>query len=120
MSRLKEDLEKYLHVIIGTGDLIQVKFSLYQVILVFERMWLEVYQRCEIRCPDETWIWSPEQISDMRGFAKLLESGICAYEILRPDTVILCFTNKCQLVLRDDRSGLEVFVVHAGKTSIVV
>jgi hypothetical protein len=120
MSRLKEELDKYLPEIIGTGDLIQVQFSLYQVVLVFERMTVEVFQRCEIRCPDEAWIWDAEQISDMSGFAKLLGFAISAFEILRPDTVILSFTNKCQLVLRDDRSGFEVFVIHVGKTTIVV
>ena len=121
MSRLKEELDKYLPEIVGTGHLIQIQFSLYQVVLMFERMSLEVFQRCEVRCPDyEAWSWNPEQISDMRGFAKLLEAEICGYEILRPDTVILSFTNKCELVLRDDKSGLEVFVVHAGKTTIVV
>jgi hypothetical protein len=121
MSRLKEDLDKYLPEIIGTGHLIQVRFSLYQVVLVFERMSLELFQRCEIRCPDdEAWIWSAQQISDMRGFAKLLESEISAYEIKRPDIVTLSFTNRCQLVLRDDRSGFEVFVIHVGKRTIVV
>jgi hypothetical protein len=121
MSRLKEGLDKYLPEIVGTGHLIQVQFSLYQIILVFERMSLELFQRCEVRCPDdEAWVWNLEQISDMRGFGKLLQSEISAYEVLRPDTVILSFGNRCQLVLRDDRSGLEVFVIHAGKTSIVV
>ncbi len=105
----------------GTGNLIQIQFSLYQVILVFKKMHMEVFQNCEIHCPTkEIWKWNAERISDMSGFARLLNSRLISYEIQYPDTVIFRFSNGCELILNDNHSGFEIFVIHIGSKTIVV
>lgn len=84
-------------------------------------MHIEVFQDCEIRCPTkEVWKWNAERISDMSGFAMLLNSWLISYEIQHPDTVIFRFSNGCELILSDDHSGFEIFVIHVGSKTIVV
>jgi hypothetical protein len=119
MSKLTDDLD--LSFVLGTGDLIQVAFTLYQVILRFERLTVEIFRKCEIVSPSgEHWLWKAEHVSDMTGFAKILESKIQTYDILPNQKLILTFSNRYHLVLYGDESGYESFVMDADGKNIVV
>ena len=108
------------------GELVDVTFGLHRVVLRFDRMSVEIYNGCEIRCPDgRAWVWRPKEkgghtrvseaeMNDMTGFAKLLESEYRSFEVLADGKLRLNFANGCALVLWADESGFESFVI--GKT----
>lgn len=115
-----------------TGELMQVSFSLYQVVLHFERMTIDIQQSCEIACPEgRRWVWQEEErdreqrtgeprMSDMTGFAKLLESEIERHEVLPGGKLRLVFSNGCVLLLWDHDNGYESFTVEKKGEGLIV
>src|SRR5260370_8629800 len=98
MSQLTDDLD--LSFVLGTGDLIQVAFTLYQVILRFERLTVEISRKCEIVSPRGAhWLWKAEHVSDMTGFPKILESEIETYDLFPSPKLILTFSTRYHLAL---------------------
>src|SRR5260370_38495273 len=119
MSKLTDDLD--LSFVLGTGDLIQVAFTLYQVILLFERLTVEIFRKCEIVSPrGEHWLWKAEHVSDMTGFARILESKIQTYDILPSQKLILTFCNRYHLALYAVETAYEAFVMAPYGTKIGV
>ena len=121
MNSLHENLD--LSYILGTGDLIQIAFSLYQVILRFEEvtMMIDIEAACEVRAPGGSiWIWEPGKISDMSGFAKLLESRIQSYKIVSKSELLIAFTTGYELVLHEDPNKLESFSIGARGSGLIV
>jgi hypothetical protein len=107
-----------------TGEMTQIAFSPYQVILYFEHMTIDIESNCEVQYPDGSrWVWEPERKSkvdgpgeaghpsDMAGFAILLKSHILGFEVLPRAQLLLSFSNGCKLLLRANDSGYECFSI---------
>lgn len=105
-----------------TGNLNQIAFSLYQVTLRFERLTIDTFCSCEIHCPEnEAWVWRPETVSDMSGFARLLESEIQGYQITSRQELVLTFSNDCEFIVRNEEGAYEALVITgAGGGWIVI
>jgi hypothetical protein len=108
--------------VLAAGDLTQVAFSLFQVVLTFEKMTISIESPCEIISRDGfTWSWRPEQISDMTGFSRLLGSHLLSYRVLaRDDRLMLTFSNGHELSLRGENQGYESFSIESGDIWIVI
>jgi hypothetical protein len=86
------------------GDLIQVCFSLYQVILRFSEndTVIDIEGPAEIRSG-----WRSDEISDMTGFAKLLNSKILGFRVDDTDRIHLAFGNGLILTLKSELGPYE-------------
>jgi hypothetical protein len=94
------------------GDVIQIAYSLHQVIVRLERMTIDIQSRCEISSPNGTrYQWEPELLSDMRGFGELLGSRIERFEAVAGVRLILYFSNGGALLLAGKNSGYESFII---------
>jgi hypothetical protein len=121
MNGLNVNLD--LSYICGTGDMIQIAFSLYQVILRFEEltMTIDIESACEVRAPNgSVWTWAPGNVCDMTGLATLLGSRIQSYQIASESELVLRFTNGYELVLRKDPDKLESFSIGVPGKGIIV
>jgi hypothetical protein len=125
---MTDDIEK-LKTLLGppffddVGELVEVVFTLYTASLCSENMIIAIKSACEITCSDgRPWVWRPEErgrdervgeplISDMKGFARLLGAKIRSHEVLPGVKLRLTFSNGCQLLLCEDDSGYESFII---------
>jgi hypothetical protein len=92
------------------GDLIQVCFSLYQVILRFSEddTVIDIEGPAEIRSGDViVSSWRSDEISDMTGFAKLLNSKIVGFQVDDTDRIHLAFGNGLILTLKSELGPYE-------------
>jgi hypothetical protein len=95
-----------------SGQLEQVAFSRYQVILKFERLTVDLFCISKVRGPHgEHWEWLPERDSDMKGFTWLLESPIRGYEITPASELILRFANGFELTIANDDGAFEALIL---------
>src|SRR5579872_3811438 len=107
MRRIEPDLD--LSFLLEIGEVIQISYSLYQVILrFFSEAWISIESECRIVVPgDGVFCWKPEEeISDMKGFTQLLQSRIQSYRVANDCCLTLSFENHCVLQLEVQSSGL--------------